>query len=281
MIFKRSALLFPVIFLCGCATVSTLITRDAPADNLAKENGFKKRFIKTSRFQLTSYYKFTAPGDPITIYIEGDGLAWLSPGKLSDDPTPQKPFVLELASIDPSKNVAYIARPGQYTESGIPDCGPEFWSTKRFSEDVIVSMNEAISELSSNNGSKAINLIGYSGGAAIAILVAARRGDVTSLRTIAGNLDHRAVNQYNSVSPLDGSLNPIDFADKIADIPQRHFVCANDSVVPIFIAESFAGKIGDKRYESITIVEGTGHSSGWQKAWPPLLKFPLYERSGL
>jgi pimeloyl-ACP methyl ester carboxylesterase len=173
--------------------------------------------------------------------------------------------------------VAYIARPGQYAESGIPDCGPEYWSAKRFSKDVVASMNEAVSQLSINSGSKAINLIGYSGGAAIAILISARRGDVTSLRTIAGNLDHRAVNQYHNVSLLDGSLNPIDFAEKITNIPQRHFVCADDSVVPIFIAESFAGEIGDQRYKSITIVKGASHTFGWQKSWLSLLKFPLYK----
>jgi hypothetical protein len=92
-----------------------------------------------------------------------------------------------------------------------------------------------------------------------------------------GNLDHEAVNHYHKVDPLKGSLNPIDFAIKVSRIPQRHFVSASDSVIPIFITESFAEKIGDQRHESITMVEGTSHTTGWRKVWPSLINSPLYK----
>ena len=274
MIFKRIILFFLPVFLCGCAVISPLVTRDAPADNLAQNNGFKKEFIKTSRFQLTSYYRFTAPGDPVTIYIEGDGLAWLSRTRLSDDPTPRSPLILELATIDPSTNVAYLARPGQYTQSGIPDCSPEYWSTKRFSEEVVASMNEAVSEILNKAGAKKIDLIGYSGGAAIAVLIAARRDDVKSLRTIAGNLNPPELNRYHGVSQSGFSLNPFGSAKKIKNIPQRHFVGSKDKIVPLSIIEYFVTEEGDKDFERITVVKGAAHKDGWREHWKKLLLMP-------
>jgi hypothetical protein len=160
----------------------------------------------------------------------------------------------------------------------VPDCDPAYWSEKRFSEEVVSSINSAIDNLIIKSQSKEINLIGYSGGAALAVIIAAQRNDVASLRTIAGNLDPKVINRYHNVTPLEEFLNPIDYAAKISHIPQRHFVAANDSVVPIFVTRSFAKRIGDKGEESITIVKGVTHSCGWQKAWPSLINIPLYRK---
>ena len=44
------------------------------------------------------------------------------------------------------------------------------------------------------------------------------------------------------------------------------------------IAESFVGKIGDQKHESITIVEEASHTAGWRKAWPLLINATLYKR---
>ena len=265
-----------VISMAGCATIDGGYHA---AYRVASESHFEKEYVKTDLCTLTTFCRFRSPGDPITIYIEGDGAAWKSRNERSLDPTPRHSIVLELAAIDPSGNVAYFARPGQLTESGVPDCDPAYWSEKRFSGEVVSTINSAIDNLKIKSQSKEINLIGYSGGAAIAVIIAARRNDVMSLRTIAGNLDPEAVNRYHRVSPIGSTSNPTEFAAKIAYIPQRHFVSASDSVVPISITESFARKIDDQRYESITIVEGTSHTTGWQKAWPSLLKLPLYKNA--
>jgi len=264
--------------LAGCATGSYVFNRGAFCEDVAVRNGFTKELITTDRFTLLAYRRFVEKGKPVVIYIEGDGLAWESRSRLSGDPTPKDPLVIELASIDPAPNVAYLARPGQYNLSGASPCDPSYWSDKRYSEEVIASMNEAIEYLKKRSGAGNIDVVGYSGGAAIGVLIASRRGDVASLRTVAGNLDPDAVNRYNNVSPLKGSLNPIDFVPKVSRIPQRHFASASDSVIPISITESFAEKIGDQRYESITIVKGTDHTTGWQRAWSSLINVPLYKR---
>jgi len=266
--------------LCGCAGHKVLLGREGNADSLAYSGGFTKSCIAAGLFEITSYSRFDAPGKTVRIYIEGDGRAWKSRHALSDDPTPSNPVALYLAMEDNSANVAYLARPGQYNSSHIKSCDPVYWSEKRFAPEVIDVMNAAIDIVKAGAKAPDIELIGYSGGATIAVIIAAERNDVVSLRTVAGNLDHKAVNRYHNVSPLEGSLNPIDFATKVSHIPQRHFVSAGDSVIPKAIAESFAGKIGDQRYESITIVEGTSHTAGWQKAWPSLLKLPLYKNTG-
>lgn len=262
--------------MAGCATIDDGYH---VADRVASEIHFEKEYVKTDLCTLTTFCRFRSPGDPITIYIEGDGTAWKSRNERSLDPTPRHLIVLELAAIDPSGNVAYLARPGQLTASGKPNCNPAYWSEKRFSKEVVDAMNSAIDNLKSKGRSKEINLIGYSGGAAIAVIIAAQRNDIASLRTIAGNLDSEALNQYHKVTPLRSSLNPIDFAIKISHISQRHFVAANDLVIPVNITRSFVEKIGDKNSESITIVKGANHHYGWRKLWPSLLKLPLYKNT--
>ena len=211
----------------------------------------------------------------MNVYIEGDGSAWISRTQVSDNPTPRNPLVLELASKDPSANVIYLARPGQYTEHGFTLCDPAFWSDKRFSEEVVSSMNEAIDKLCLKANSSKVNLIGYSGGAAIAVLIAARRNDVISLRTIAGDLDPQALNRYQHVSPLKKSLDPMEVAQNLKDLPQRHFIGSADTVVPSFIAQNFVTRTGDKDYQRITVVEKATHTKGWLERWEELLSFPL------
>ncbi|MDD4954679.1 MAG: alpha/beta hydrolase [Candidatus Omnitrophica bacterium] len=266
-------LLLPL--LCSCIGVATLVDRDLSFHKIAKTAKFKKTYLKTKYFTLAACYRFDKPGEPVNIYIEGDGNAWVSRARLSNNPTPRVPLVLKLAGIDTNANVAYLARPGQYLEQKKINVDSCYWSDKRFSEEVIASMDEAVGELAKLAKTDKINLIGYSGGGAVAVLIAARREDIISLRTIAGNLDIEAVTKYHNVSALAGSLNPIDFAQKIKDLPQRHFIGSKDTIVPAFVAESFVKRMGDKNYYRLTIVEGATHSSGWTARWKELLDYPL------
>ena len=259
----------------GCSSMSPLMNRGAAADRIARDGGFEKSFIKTKSFTLTAYCRCTKPGDPLNLYIEGDGSAWLSRRRLSADPTPRNPLVLELAGMDPAANVAYLSRPGQYTATDSSQCDPSYWSDKRFSSEVVDALNDATETLRTRTRASRINLIGYSGGAALAALIAAKRNDVVSLRTVAGNLDPVAVNRYHHVSPLDGSLNPMDAAVKLKGLPQRHFVGSKDAVVPPFIAQSFMKRAGNQDDGKITIVEGASHANGWRKRWKSLLAIPF------
>lgn len=264
------------VSLSGCATLSASINRQVLADKTASENGFKREIIPTSFFQLTVFSKIKEPTRPLHIYIEGDGFAWASRTQLSDDPTPFNPVALYLAAKDPAENVVYLARPCQYTPFSMDsECRPEYWSDSRFSEIVVSSMNEAVNQLKQTSGSKEIHLVGYSGGATIAVLLAARRNDIASLRTVAGNLDPEAVNRHHGVDSLQGSLNPFDVAEGLSAIPQRHFVGAKDEIIPRFIVDSFVDRVGNSRCIEVTTIEQATHSQGWQERWPSLVALPV------
>ncbi len=167
------------------------------ASKLAAGAALRHSEIATHDFVLAVYSKIGDPRQPVHVYIEGDGLAWISRHRLSDDPTPRRAIGLALAAADPGPNVIYLARPCQYIDLRSHPCDRAWWSGKRFAEEVIRSENEALDELMRQAPGQPIHLIGYSGGAAIAVLLAVRRNDVASLRTVAGNLDTEAVNRHH------------------------------------------------------------------------------------
>jgi len=247
------------------------------ADRIAKKAGLRKELVKTDLCVLTTYHRVGKPGAPLHIYIEGDGYAWVTRARPSGNPTPHTPLVISLAAEDPAANVIYLARPFQYTTEELnPDTDPLYWTKGRFSEPVVHSMDQAVSYFTNKAGASGIDLIGYSGGAAIAVLIAARRQDINSLTTIAGNLDPDGVNVSHGLSPLKGSLNPIDYAGKLKNIPMRHFTGTEDKVIPPFVARSFADRAGDRAQGSVTEVKGATHSEGWREIWHELLCVPLY-----
>ncbi|MFH1691665.1 MAG: alpha/beta hydrolase [Candidatus Omnitrophota bacterium] len=259
----------------GCAVLPVFKDRRSVADDVVAKTGFVKEYIKAGDFILMTYQKFNRSSDSVSIYIEGDGRAWENKHQLSDDPTPSNPVALRLAVVDSADNVAYVARPGQYFLLGLSECDSKYWSGQRFSPEVVESFNKIIDLLKEKSSAKNIELIGYSGGGAIAVLVAAERDDVITLRTVGGNLNTDALCAYHHVSQLDGSLNPLDVAQKVAYIPQRHFVGSKDKVVPSEVVESFVEKEGDRCFERITVVEGASHNGGWHKRWKELLLIPL------
>ncbi|MEA9982663.1 alpha/beta hydrolase [Herbaspirillum sp. RTI4] len=233
--------------------------------------GLRREQLDTDSFVLTTFVRITRPDLPLTVYIEGDGLAWRSRYQPSADPTPHQALGLTLAVADPGANVVYLARPCQFTPMALnPRCGLAYWTDKRYAEEVIVSMNQAVTHYAAKVPGQRIHLVGYSGGGAVVVLVAVRRSDVASLRTVAGNLDHAEVNRLHRVTAMPESLNAIDVAQRVASIPQIHFSGADDTVVPPVIAQRFvaaaAGQCAQRR-----IVSGMSHESRWERLWPDLL----------
>jgi len=233
--------------------------------------------FSSASFLLTAYSKILEPGKDLHVYIEGDGYAWVTRNRVSGDPTPRRPVALELAAQDPAPNVVYLARPCQYTPMEMnPICEETYWTDKRFSEEVIGSMNQAIDKFAKDAQSSGVHLIGYSGGGAVAVLVAVRRQDVKSLRTVAGNLDPNGLNEYHEVSQLDeASLNPMDAAGRLSAIPQYHFIGANDPIVPAFIAEHFKERSANETCVRIIKVSNADHVNGWAENWKELLRVPV------
>lgn len=273
MLYRYLAPLVPWI-LAGCLGVPpTPEERQAYADRLAAAASWQKQNISTQRFSLVAY----APSNRqktsvLTVYIEGDGLAWLTKSTISSNPTPLRPLALELAMQHPTGMAAYLARPCQYVQDlRAQNCGKTYWTEGRFAEEVIASSQEAINQLKQQFGASELQLVGYSGGGAIAALVAAGRNDVNYLITVAGNLDPAAWSREHRISPLSHSLSPADAWPALQNIPQVHFIGGQDPVMGKAIAESYRSRFPEHNQPVLRIINDFNHTCCWVEAWPALL----------
>jgi hypothetical protein len=239
------------------------------AQRLAQSAGLTFELLQTDSFALASFGRIRDPQEPVHIYIEGDGRAWAAKNTPALDPTPREALALQLAAKDPAANVVYLARPCQFTLRD-PRCQVVYWTALRYAPEVVAAMDNAIGQFAARAPGQPLHLIGYSGGGALAILVAAHRSDVASIRTVAANLDLAEVNRLHGVSPMPQSLDPIDFAQSVAHIPQRHFSGGSDRVVPPSIAVRFAAAAGGSCILT-QVVPGMGHEGAWAALWPQLL----------
>ena len=260
-ILKIGVLIIVNLLITNCAGKLT------KAKRIASPAGLKSAVIKTSYFKIQSFYRFSKKGDPLTIYIEGDGQAWLNRYQPSFNPTPRNPLALRLAALDKGKNIIYLARPCQYVDIYKEKlCSTPYWTQKRFAKEVIIAIEEAITIMSSRNKSKNIHLVGYSGGGAVVAMIAARRKDIDSIRTVAGYMDHVALNRDANVSQLKGSLDPIRAAPRLKKIPQIHYSGENDKRVPGWVLKNFRKAVGTSNCISLRQVDAT-HEKGWEKIW--------------
>ncbi|MGO4330240.1 alpha/beta fold hydrolase [Cupriavidus sp. 2TAF22] len=267
-------ILLAALLLAACTHFSPAGRRQA-ADALALTHGWQKLRLPTRDFVLTAYAPApavaAAAADTLAVYIEGDGLAWLSPTQPSDDPTPLRPVALELALAHVRGAAAYLARPCQFVDDqDLRGCGTAWWTGRRFSTEVVEATGQAIDALKQRFGARRIVLVGYSGGGAVAALVAARRQDVARLVTVAGNLEPLAWTTLHGVPALEGSLNPADDWRRLQDIPQLHFVGAQDTNVTREVAAAYAARFPAARRPPVHLVEGATHACCWAQKWPAL-----------
>jgi pimeloyl-ACP methyl ester carboxylesterase len=256
------------VLLGGCASFD----RDGTANGIAQQAQMTRAQAQAGAFVLTTFRRQRDPRAPLNVYIEGDGLAWRSRTEVSPDPTPTNPLGLRLAALDPSENVLYVARPCQYTPMETDRrCNEVYWTDKRFAEEVVASVNQAIDQALRSSGS-GVRLVGYSGGGAVAALLAARRSDVIDLRTVAGNLDHVTLNRHHDVTPQRGSLNAADVASRLARLPQLHLIGERDSVVVPVVAESYLRRTGATGCVTLRRIAGATHAEGWTDVWPRIVR---------
>jgi pimeloyl-ACP methyl ester carboxylesterase len=169
---------------------------------------------------------------------------------------------------DPSPAVAYLARPCQYLPPAQrAQCDPQLWMRARFDDEAIAALNAAVDRIKQDYRAAGVNLVGYSGGGAMAALLAARRSDVNCLVTIAAPLDTRAWTDSLGVSPLDRSLNPADYADRLRKVRQTHFRGMRDKVV----APATIGRYLERVTDAAVIDKAAfGHDCCWAEEWQEL-----------
>jgi pimeloyl-ACP methyl ester carboxylesterase len=180
---------------------------------------------------------------------------------------------LRLALAQPTGNVVYLARPCQFVDTDAPGCAQRYWTEARFAPEVVGATGQAIDVLKRHAGARRLMLVGYSGGGAVAALVAARRDDVERLVTVAGNLDHRTWAAFHHLSPLTESLNPADEVDALRRIPQLHFVGSRDTVIPPRQAVDFAALFPAGQRPMIRVEAGFDHRCCWAEQWKNLWRF--------
>lgn len=261
------------LFLAGCThTLPTPQERMETADTLTHSSRLAKYTYKTEHFNILSYH--TNPSscqqDNLHLYIEGDGLAWVSSQRVSQNPTPINPLALKLALEDGHPCIVYLSRPCQYVSD--QNCTPKYWTSHRFSPEILESYNELLNALKTDYNVSSFNLYGYSGGGTIATLLTAQRKDIKQLVTIAGNLDTSYWTLHHSITPLSGSLNPADFSDSLDKVDQYHLIGGKDEIVNETIFNSYLNRFKDARKIHHKVFKEFTHQCCWDRDWKEILE---------
>lgn len=257
----RGGLAGLALLLAGCHGLPAGPERTAAAGRLAEEGRLAPFQAAPAPLPLRGFARLACPGQAIHVYIEGDGLAWISVSIPSPDPTPLNPVALRLAAQDSACNVLYLGRPGQYGDTLVD---ARYWLGARFAPEVIDSYVAVLR----TQPAPMLRLTGYSGGGAVAALVAARlreAGRPVELVTVAGNLDPATWARRRKLSPLAASLNPVEVAPALADVPQLHLTGSRDRQVPGWVLEAFLARLPGRDCVRVVTVDAD-HGGPWAEA---------------
>ena len=187
-------------------------------------SGFIDKKIETEYLTFSIWEKEgIEKGKPLRIYLEGDG-----------NPNPSHRIALYYAEQDTTKNVIYVARPCQWINDKICQLKPEIYKEQRFHPEIIREIEEVVLHLKNKYKASEIELIGYDGGATIALNLATQM-NIKRVITIAGILD---TNAY---------------------VRQNHYVGGNDEITPRRAAERFISKMKNPKSAMVRSVNGVGH----------------------
>ncbi|WP_295436182.1 alpha/beta hydrolase [uncultured Thiodictyon sp.] len=241
---------------------------DAVKDSAGAVNavGQDRRLVTGAGFEHLTY-RHGIPPNPgeVRVYLEGDGLPWVSHTRIARDPSPRTPLALRLMAQDPAPSL-YLGRPCYHGLAHSSGCAPWLWTHGRYSVTVVDSM---VAALRRAVGPKArISLIGYSGGGALAMLMAGRMDNVERVVTIAANLDIDAWADLHGYSRLSGSLNPAAAPPLPGRVRQIHLAGGRDLQVPASLGQAVG--VGLPEVVRITFPD-FDHRCCWEGVWPSVL----------
>jgi len=247
---KIAEILSLLLFISGCTAITV-------------PDSFSYKEMPGSKFTVASWQKVQNPQAVYKIYIEGDGHAFNAHGMPTDDPTPKGTLIREIAFGDMNENVVYLARPCQYVKTSA--CEERYWTTARFSAEVIDAEYEAIKKIAGKNP---VILVGFSGGAQVAGLLAVTKPDlnIKKVITIAGNLDHKNWTAYHHLPPLKDSLDLNDYQKNFKKINQINYIGEKDKVIPSEISKKFL------QGKNLCVVKNASHGEGWEGAYEKIRK---------
>lgn len=254
---KSFILLLIFSFFVGCSkNIPTIEQRLTTSKNLYKKQNLNETTYKSFSFDIYSIQdeNLNCKNKTIKIFIEGDGLAWITRTTISSNPTPINPIALELMLKEKNSCKIYLARPCQYANS--KNCSKKYWTSHRFSEKIIDAYLEILDKIKKKYKNSSFEMIGYSGGGAIATILSAKRSDVKELITYAGNLNIEKWSEIHNITPLYGSLNPADFSIELESLSQTHYIGKKDKIIPIEVFESFKSKFRNKTNVKLILIDG-------------------------
>jgi hypothetical protein len=252
--------------LAGCASPGQRL------EQRARAAGLEIIHISAGEFPSFIYLKrSTVPthaSEPLTIFLESDGIPWLDGRQPSTDPTTREPLALDMLMRSPAL-AAYVTRPC-YHDLRTDKCNVELWTGARYSSEVVESMAATVREAQRRSGATTVALVGYSGGGTLAVLIAERLDSVASVVTIAANLDTDVWTEHHRYLPMSQSLNPA-LSNQPHPWPELHLRGANDAIVPAATTARYFARYPQAQQRTI---EGFDHVCCWVRDWSALSATP-------
>jgi hypothetical protein len=250
--------------LAGCASESQRIDHAASAAGLSRTivNGTSYRHVVYSNAPARAGV-IPDSASRLFVFLDGDGRPWSDDGRQPRaDPTTRNALALKLLMQTPAAGI-YISRPcyQQILDAG---CSTASWTSARYANDIVASIASVVREVSTRGSFAEVVLIGYSGGGALAPLVAERLENVAAVITIAANLDTDAWTTYHHYLPLADSLNPAT-SDRAHPWREIHLNGELDTVVPESTTAAYFS-----RYTAATRwpYAQFDHVCCWAEQWP-------------
>lgn len=172
--------------------------------------------------------------------------------------------MLRLMALDPAPSL-YLGRPCYLGLSADRGCSPVWWTLRRFAPEVVDSLASVVRAELVRSGATGIELYGYSGGGALAVLLAARLPEVTRVVTIGATLDTSAWCALHGYTPLLGSLNPAAQTLNLPGVRILHLVGSADTNVPPELLEAAAHRATPG--STVRVLPGYTHDCCWQDVW--------------
>jgi hypothetical protein len=228
--------------------------------DVAAGRGLRAEEVDGAGFRHLVLVPERAGGTTLHVYLGGDGVPWLG-GHPTADPTPRDPLVLDLLALDRAPAV-YLGRPCYHGLARQPACSPALWTSARYGDAVVESLAVAARRIAAARRAERIVWLGYSGGGALAMLVAARVPETAGVVTVAANLDVEAWADRQGWERLTGSLNPARQPPLSPRVYQRHYAGGRDRTVPVEASS---------RTVALVVVPEYDHRCCWTALWPAVL----------
>ena len=203
------------LILISCLILFSCATPSEKFISKAEEMEFKGIIIDSGQFRhriyVNNHIQKKSVQSVIHVYLDGDGTPWEKNRWITDDPTPRNHLILRMMEQDPSPAIL-LGRPCYLGLNQSTVCHNKYWTSHRYSQQIVSGMIKALNAWLQSRHYKKVVLIGYSGGGALAMLMASSVKSIDSVVTVAANLDVVAWSRLHGYSPLSGSLNPADFS---------------------------------------------------------------------